>query len=185
MESVREEFDYAAFGARLKEAREKAGFTQAQACEAVGLPKAQVLSSYERGVSNPPLDVLTALALLYGATTDSLLFDAEAAPKGEMTARDWMSILVQAADELHIGIDEARNVTADSAKYYTTGLLTWGPGSVYCSFLSKWVKLRAALKDGLIDENDYRHLITRHLEQIEEHPDYEGAMLQLKKRLGL
>lgn len=176
MEVIFADFDYTAFGLKLKAAREKAGLTQAQVCAALGIPKAQILSSYERGISSPRIDVLASLAVYYGVTVDSLLYSENGLSiRGEMSTSDWLLFLVHAADKLHIEIRDANFDESTSAKNCSTGILVWGQDSAYHDFFSKWSKLWTALNDGLIDRNDYYHLIARHLDQIEESPDYKGV----------
>jgi len=172
VEVTKENFDYSAFGSRLKEAREKAGFTQAQACEAVEIPKAQVLSSYERGISNPPIDTLAALARLYSISLDDLVF-ADQKPNRQMTTGDWLFYLVCTVDRLVFFPCTAENRSITNLEYSTSGELSWGKNSVYADFFDKWIKLRNAWLDGLIDQNDYYHLVRRHANQVPDDPAYE------------
>lgn len=61
-----------AFGKRMKEAREIAGLSQAEAAEAMGYSQAVQLSLMESGQRMPPARVLIACAVLYGTTMDYL-----------------------------------------------------------------------------------------------------------------
>lgn len=61
-----------AFGRRMKEAREIAGMSQAEAAEAMGYSQAVQLSLMESGQRMPPARVLIACAVLYGTTMDFL-----------------------------------------------------------------------------------------------------------------
>jgi transcriptional regulator with XRE-family HTH domain len=58
--------------ARLKQLRMDRGLTQQQAAQAVGVTRS-VISGYETEMRFPSLDILVALARLYGVTTDYLL----------------------------------------------------------------------------------------------------------------
>lgn len=60
------------FGLRLKGLREKKKMTQEQVGKYLGVTGANV-SSYEKNVVSPPIDVLRKLALLYGVTSDYIL----------------------------------------------------------------------------------------------------------------
>ena len=171
MESIQKKYDYAEFGSRLKEARESAGFTQAQACKAVGLPKAQVLSSYERGISNPPIDTLAALAKLYSVSLDDLVF-ADEKPQTYKTTGDWLFSLVQAVDELLIFPELANKDFDANIDRIASGLLIWGENSIYNDFFGKWRKLHDAWMDNLIDVNDYYLLVRRHANQVPDDPKY-------------
>ena len=60
------------FGARLKKLRMKNHLTQKELGERIGLSKGAI-STYELGVSQPPLEILAKLAGVFGITTDYLL----------------------------------------------------------------------------------------------------------------
>ena len=57
---------------RIREAREKAGMTQAQLAEILGINNV-TLSGYETGKHDPKSDTLVQIALACGVTTDFLL----------------------------------------------------------------------------------------------------------------
>lgn len=56
----------------LKEARIKAGLTQSDVSEALGYTTPQFVSNWERGVSQPPIDVLKKIARLYKVSDEEL-----------------------------------------------------------------------------------------------------------------
>ena len=60
-------------GARIKRFREKAGMTQAQVREALGLGKVAV-SEYENGKTNPSEDILERLGKLYSVRVEVLRY---------------------------------------------------------------------------------------------------------------
>lgn len=60
-------------GNKLKLARMRAGFTQQEAAERLGLSKGSTISSYEAAGSNPNAETLMKLAALYNVSTDYLL----------------------------------------------------------------------------------------------------------------
>jgi len=59
-------------GTRLKQLRKKKGLSQAQAAGRIGVTK-NTISSYERNVINPKLEVLVELATLYNSSVDYIL----------------------------------------------------------------------------------------------------------------
>ena len=59
-------------GTRLKQLRKKKGLSQAQAGERIGVTK-NTISSYERNIINPKLEVLIELAVLYNSSIDYIL----------------------------------------------------------------------------------------------------------------
>lgn len=60
------------FGYRLQELRRKKRMTQEQVAKRLGLSKTTI-SGYENNVKTPSLQVLTKLAILYGASSDFIL----------------------------------------------------------------------------------------------------------------
>ena len=88
-------------GERLKAARKSRRMTQAQACEAAGLTRVQSLSAYERGLREPPIAPLAALAKAYNTSLDWLVFGAEAdqAPV-ERSEMDLIFDLIRTAEAL-------------------------------------------------------------------------------------
>lgn len=56
----------------MKDARNRAKLTQAQASEASGIPLG-TLRRWEQGVNEPPIEAIVQLADLYGVSTDELL----------------------------------------------------------------------------------------------------------------
>lgn len=59
-------------GNRLRQAREKKGWTQVYVAKLLGMTS-QSLSNYERGERDPDTPLLNRLAELYGVSTDYLL----------------------------------------------------------------------------------------------------------------
>lgn len=71
----------------LKEARIKAGLTQSDVSEALGYTTPQFISNWERGVSQPPIDVLKKIARLY-KVSDEELFEVTLAVTLEAVQND-------------------------------------------------------------------------------------------------
>lgn len=67
--------DYKRMGQRLKEQREAHGLTQGQLAERVGCTDGFV-SQVERAVSNPSLEFLVRVSMLYQVPVDYLLLDS-------------------------------------------------------------------------------------------------------------
>lgn len=57
----------------LKTARERAGFTQAEAAKALGI-STDTLGNYERGKSYPDIPVLKKIESLYSVPYDQIIF---------------------------------------------------------------------------------------------------------------
>lgn len=60
------------FGIRLKQLRVKKGLSQAKVAEKLNVTK-NTISSYERNIINPKLEVLIELAVLYDSSVDYIL----------------------------------------------------------------------------------------------------------------
>lgn len=86
-----------AFGARMKEARDLAGISQAEAAKILGYSQAVQLSNMENGNRMPPLGIVIAAAKLYGTTTDYLCGLAEDSDRDPAAAMSrWMAARVHA-----------------------------------------------------------------------------------------
>ena len=59
-------------GERIKAARKKAGMTQKELADKLGIPY-QGISQYERGIRNPKIDTLVKIADILDVSTDYLL----------------------------------------------------------------------------------------------------------------
>ena len=70
----------------LKNARKKAGLTQAQAAEAIGVNDG-TYKNYEQGKREPNGDKIVAIANLFGVTTDYLLGRPDAQPPTDALER--------------------------------------------------------------------------------------------------
>lgn len=64
------------FPETLARLRKDKGWTQQQMAEAIGMAAIQV-RRYERGVSQPTLDVIKRMALVFGTSTDMIIFGEE------------------------------------------------------------------------------------------------------------
>lgn len=71
--------DATVIGDRLRAARRESGCTQKEAAAECHVSR-QAVSAWERGESAPTVRELMALALLYGASTDFLLFGVKTVP---------------------------------------------------------------------------------------------------------
>ena len=60
------------FPSKLKQAREKTGFTQREVAKEVNIPQASI-AQYEIGRSEPDIEKLGILADFYGVSTDWLI----------------------------------------------------------------------------------------------------------------
>lgn len=112
-----------AFGARMKEAREMSGMSQADAAKELGYSQAVQLSNMEAGNRLPPLCIVIAAAKLYGTTTDFLCGLAEdsdrdpaAAMSRWMAARVYADITKLSREVIGVNVDLMRKVMPSTAE---------------------------------------------------------------------
>lgn len=146
-------------GVRLKQAREAAGLKQKEVCEELNIPKTQTISSYERGVNNPPVETLGELAKLYKVSTDWLIFGAGADNVKEKTNADYVLELLEAADALGLVFDDMTDMNGEH-RYYFIRLEN--------AFLTKFdlliesvYKLRVARE--VLEDEDYQTLLRKRI----------------------
>lgn len=64
-------------GVYLRKLRKRAGLSQVEVSQKLGYRSNQFISNWERGLSYPPMKVLSGLALLYGVSDDSIYKELE------------------------------------------------------------------------------------------------------------
>ena len=92
----------------LKNARKKAGLTQAQAADAVGVNDG-TYKNYEQGKREPNGDKIVAIANIFGVTTDYLLGRPDATPPidglSEMIAQNAANDIEKTLLEMYFGLN--------------------------------------------------------------------------------
>ena len=118
-------------GVRLKEARRRAGFSQEEAAEAVGVHPITI-SKYERDIQDPNTDALVGLARLYGVTVDWLLAEHRDISYHGLSDREKTMTLVMSHPSLVLRVadgwlsDEAVADLCEYAQY-----ICWRDGKQY------------------------------------------------------
>ena len=152
------------FGMRLRIAREKAGLKQSDVCETLGIPKVQTLSAYERGVNNPPIEVLKELSVQYGVSVDSLLFGENNLPTPKKTTEEYVRLLVEAAVHLDMEFVTKEDPFGGVSKYYLDlnglGFQDFG------QFVSRWSVLRELVANKTLSKEEYASVLLQRLEQL-------------------
>lgn len=155
---------------RLQEARKKAGLTQQEVLEPLGIASVQSLSSYETGKTAPPLDKLKDMATLYKVSSDWLLFGNNK-PAETKTRNDHILQLAEAIDTLKLRIvvsDYTTSYGSDGKKYLvqladTHDLLA---ECIPLLFASRWEKFRSLLDGKDIDQWAYDSLMAKLEEEL-------------------
>lgn len=92
----------------LKNARKKAGLTQAQAADAIGVNDG-TYKNYEQGKREPNGDKIVAIANIFGVTTDYLLGRPDATPPidglSEMIAQNAANDIEKTLLEMYFGLN--------------------------------------------------------------------------------
>lgn len=157
----------AELGARLKKAREGKGLKQSEACEALGIPKVQTLSAYERGVNAPPIETIKKLAVLYNVTTDWLFFGTEKVQITSKTPYDYISEIVDGVEGLGLIIttetDGKNNPFSLAGSFICVSNIHYPK---LCLFAREWSDLQNLKNNGTISEDDYDTLIKKRLEKL-------------------
>lgn len=152
------------FGMRLRMARERAGLKQSDVCETLGIQKVQTLSAYERGVNNPPIEVLKELSLQYGVSVDSLLFGENNLPAPKKTTEEYVRLLVEAAVHLDMEFVVKEDALGVNTKYYldmnSLGFQDFG------QFVSRWSTLRTLAENGTLSKEEYASVLLQRLGQL-------------------
>lgn len=159
-----------ALGMRLRMAREKAGLKQADVCEEMGIQKVQTLSAYERGVNNPPIEVLKELSMRYGVSIDSLVFGESALPAPKKTTEEYVRLLVEAA--VHLNLDFVTKEEAYSGvRNHYLDLNAIGFEN-FDSFVDKWSVLRALTDNGTLSMEEYEAVLMQRLASLKLNPKH-------------
>lgn len=161
-----------ALGMRLRMAREKAGLKQADVCEAMGIQKVQTLSAYERGVNNPPLEVLKELSQRYGVSLDSLVFGESQQPAPKRTTEEYVRLLVEAAVHLDMEFVTKEEPYNGISKYYLD--LNRVEFENFGDFVARWSVLRQLVDNGTLSFAEYVSVLMQRLADLQLKPVQKG-----------
>ena len=162
------------FGARLKKAREDVGLKQSEVCEALGIPKVQTLSAYERGVNFPPIETLKKLAKSYNVSSDWLLFGTENAVKVKKTPLEYLRQIVDGVDALKLYFGNTECLNSAIGSDLCIVLLSDKYQSIN-DFAYEWRDLRKLRDNGTIAEDDYDTLIKKRLSRLSDLNDEQDT----------
>ena len=157
------------FGARLKKAREDAGKKQIEVCEAIGIPKVQTLSAYERGVNYPPIETLKKLAVFYNVSTDWLLFGSKEITQRKKTQREYFVQIVEGVDALELDVktegDTKDNLFSLPYSYISLSDINYPD---ICSFAKDWSSLRNLRNNKTLSEKYYKAILKECIDNLSE-----------------
>jgi len=145
--------------------------SQGYAADKLGIPKYQTLSAYETGKNSPPLATLKKMAVLYGVTTDWIIFGDDL-PTPHKSIEEYVKQLVDAVDNLNLNVSMNTSEGYPQSKTYTIELTSFMDEGVreFDTFIEKWIRLRETKKNNGITEEEYLSLISRRLEEYEKEP---------------
>lgn len=155
-------------GQRLREAREKAGLTQAQAVEKLGIPKAQTLSAYENGKNSPPLEKIGEMCVLYGVSTDYIILGKKNNYRNEKDAVDHAEDLIAACDYLGLSIEDYcyGDRYYCSSDNYPAIILRNDNLNGFNKFSTDWRAIRNLKETRVLREDFYHDLMRSKAEQL-------------------
>lgn len=107
-------------GERLRAAREMAGLTQKAVADQLEIPR-QIISYFENDIRKPNIKTLTALATLYGTSTDFLLDCTDVSTQNAdlRAICDYTGLNAEAITVLHIAKMLAKNPSSEISADYT------------------------------------------------------------------
>ena len=152
-------------GIRLKKAREQAKLTQQEVCDTIDIPKVQTLSSYERGINNPPLEILKKLTILYNVSADNLLFGNDYLPKRTKTEAEYMHQFIEAIDHLPLYVN-FEPAESGSKEYAWIDLISKAYAVDFNNLMLHWARLLNLRVSHTIEPEEYAMLITRRIEEF-------------------
>ena len=123
--------------------------------------KVQTLSAYERGVNNPPIEILKELSLQYGVTIDSLVFGENVSPSKRKTTEEYVRQLVESAVFLDLDFIVREDPYGAQNKYYLD--MNVFPFEAFDAFVEKWVTLEELQDNGTITTEEYEQLLMARL----------------------
>lgn len=159
-------------GARLKKAREEKGLKQSEACEALGIPKVQTLSAYERGVNAPPIETIKKIAILYNVTTDWLFFGVEKMQKAAKTPFDYLLQIIEGADFFRLSLHDEGKVSKFKRNSISIELSSFSFPDIE-KVAVWWHDLRKLYDNGTLDKSDYETLLNKRLSNVEHMKELE------------
>ncbi len=144
--------DKSIVGQRIKELRLKAGRTQRDFGEMVGISSASVMN-YEKGVKLPPLDTVIKIAETFGASIDWLCgIEMVAINKKTLTYADIVREIITIADMLKMTVtyeSDSKGEEKDTIQFLLKdGFFVW--------ILSDWIKMRNLHSEHVIDDKLYK-----------------------------
>lgn len=147
------------FGVRLKEKREARGITQKALSEESGVNAANI-SSYEKGINKPSLEIACRLADALGVSLQSLVsdeYDINQKQKSVLTYSDiivFFDTLIKcntSNTDIEFYIEE---LSDDLDECLSSIEIRFGD-IVFCMFVKKWRELRELLEKKTIDVEIY------------------------------
>lgn len=158
-------------GARLKAAREKAGLTQEKARKELGIPKAQTLSAYERGVNSPPIEILIKISKLYSVSMDWIILGEESPRPDDRDVSKSLENFFLAADKLGLTISDNYGYNREPLGEYHINLKNTGFRG-FNELVELIYKLNTA-RDAM-EADDYKILVTKKIrEQADKSNNFE------------
>ncbi len=130
-------------GAKIREARTEAGFTQEQAAEALGVSR-QTVSHWENGRSYPDIVSVIRMSDLYSISLDHLLKERSSMKQTYMDFLEESTSTVKSRDRLGKIVLIAAVLLVWSTAELALWLIARGPWVNACGVVFRWILLPAA-----------------------------------------
>lgn len=155
-------------GARLRAAREKSGLKSSDVCKVTGIANVQILSAYERDARIPGQELLQKMAKLYQVSEEELLGTATAKPaytETSNTKANYIRQLVEAASALNLSFLTKEDPEHQRKLRYLA--LDDIEQKDFFKFTEKWAILAQLYNDGVINKEEYMHVVHERLEELD------------------
>ena len=157
--------DKIAIGRRLKEAREKKGYTQADALSVLKVNKTASISAYERGEQSPTTESLLALAEFYDVSVSWLLYGDGAIEEKYKTNAERVKALLELTTTLGIPLQEEADFNGNlTGQYYFN--VSKAPRAGLLELAETIYKYSILYQEGNLESEDYDILVDKKISTI-------------------
>lgn len=147
--------EYLEIGRRLKTARTSARISQRNMATQLGLTYS-TYSNYENGYSEPPMEVILRFCDIIKISVDQLL-ELKVSPSANTNIRTFAELLSIIIDLDRRGLNIKGNTTYSQQDNQLTAHLSLDIANAQlATFIPDWNKMNLSLKEGTIDEDEYK-----------------------------
>ena len=159
--------DKFAIGKRLKEAREKKGYHQADALSVLKVNKTASISAYETGVQSPTTESLLALAEFYDVSVSWLLYGDGAIEEKYKSNAERIRAFLDLCTALEIYLEPETGFNSMPTGRYIFDV-SHAPRAGFLELFEAIYKYSSLYQEGNLELEDYRILVDKKISSIAE-----------------